>query len=171
MRTVAGLLVAVLCLTGCEANSPAATPVGCGMVPSGPVTGLLGSDVASTATGTLTALRRDHRRAGCASVDRSEPLRSVRFTAEYHPAPVPLPAGACSDGWVYAGTPEKFTPACQDSDGRRSRTRLIVRWQPYVMRVTISRLDKSWAGDPEAALEMTRVAARRLGVAEARGDG
>jgi hypothetical protein len=171
MRTVAALVVAVLCLSGCDASGSPATPVGCGMVPAGPVTGLLGSDVESTATGTLTALRHDHRRAGCTSIDRQQPRRAVRFTAEYHPAPVPLPAEACSEGWVYAGTPEKFTPACQDSEGKRSRTRLIVRWQPYVMRVTISRSDRNWAGDPEAALEMTRFAAQRLGVAEARGDG
>ncbi len=73
---------------------------------------------------------------------------------------------------MYAGTPAKFTPACQETSGDgQSRTTLLVRWQPYVMRVTISRLDRSWGGDPEVALAMSRAVAQELGVREAAGDG
>ena len=53
----------------------------------------------------------------------------------------------------------------QQAVGEGGTTRLIVRWQPYVMHVTIERPDRAWAGDPEAALELSRALARRLGVA------
>jgi hypothetical protein len=39
------------------------------------------------------------------------------------------------------------------------------------MRVLIGRSDLGWAGDPEAALAMSRVLAQKLGVTEAAGDG
>ena len=43
-----------------------------------------------------------------------------------------------------------------------------MRWQPYLVRVTISRLDRDWGGDPELGLAMSRQLAQRLGVEEAR---
>ncbi len=49
-------------------------------------------------------------------------------------------------------------------------TRLIVRWQPYLVRVTVGRSDRGWGGDAEAALAMSRVLAQHLGVAEAAGE-
>lgn len=70
------------------------------------------------------------------------------------------------------GTPDKFAPACQETvGGGQSKTELVVRWQPYLVHVTISRLDRDWAGDPEVALAISRVLAQRLGVEEAAGDG
>jgi hypothetical protein len=78
-----------------------------------------------------------------------------------------LPARACSEGWVYAGTPEKYTPACQESSDGSARTQLLVRWADYVMHVTVGRETRDWAGDPEQALAISRTVARRLGVREA----
>ena len=72
---------------------------------------------------------------------------------------------------MYAGTPEKFTPACQETVDGHGRTQLFVRWQPYLMHVTIDRSDRDWGGDPERALAMSRIVAQRLGVDEAAGDG
>jgi hypothetical protein len=46
-----------------------------------------------------------------------------------------------------------------------------VRWQPYLMHLTIGRSDRNWGGDPEAALAMSRALAQKLGVKEAAGDG
>ncbi len=46
-----------------------------------------------------------------------------------------------------------------------------MRWQPYLMHVTVDRLDRDWGGDPERALSLSRLVAQRLGVGEAAGDG
>ncbi len=169
-----GLLVAGCSASGSRGSSAASssgTPTGCDMVPAGKVVGLLGSDLDTTSRGTLNALRHSHAEAECRSVVREHPERSVTIVAEYHPKPFELPTKSCSQGWVYAGTPEKFTPACQETVDGHGRTQLFVRWQPYLMHVTIDRSDRDWGGDPERALAMSRIVAQRLGVDEAAGDG
>ena len=79
--------------------------------------------------------------------------------------------GVSGHRWVYAGTPEKYTPACQEFADGQGRTELIVRWQPFVMRIAIGRPNKDWGGDPERALKMSRDLAQRLSVQEAEGEG
>jgi hypothetical protein len=95
----------------------------------------------------------------------------VSIEARYHPRPFELPRGECSQGWVYAGAPDKYAPACQQYAAGRGTTELIVRWQPYLMKLTIGRSDRQWGGDPELALAMSRALAQRLGVHEAAGNG
>ena len=174
-RGQVSVVLAALALTaGCSGGSNgggAGTPIGCDMVPAGKVVGLLGGDVTTTARGTLDELRSKHTKAVCRSVVPGHPERSVTITAEYHPEPYELPKRSCSAGWVYAGTPEKFTPACQETVDGHGRTELVVRWQPYLMHVVIGRSDRNWGGDPERALAMSRVVAQRLGVSAAAGDG
>jgi hypothetical protein len=169
---VRGLVVLLLlvALTGCSHRATTATPAGCGIVPSRDVVGLLGRHARSTPTGSLAALRKDHRPAGCRVTVTGHPERYVTVRATYHPAPLPVPAHACSEGWVFAGTPAKSAPACQDTVDGHGRTRLIARWQPYVVRITIGRTGRDWAGDPEIALSMSRALARMLHVTEARGE-
>lgn len=179
-RAGAGAAAALVVLglaTGCSGSPDSsdggdtATPTGCDMVPAGKVVGLLGQDLDTTAHGTLDGLRSKHAKAVCRSVVPGHPERSVTITAEYHPKPYELPKRSCSAGWVYAGTPEKFTPACQETVDGHGRTELVVRWQPYLMHVVIGRSDRNWGGDPERALAMSRIVAQRLGVSEAAGDG
>jgi hypothetical protein len=173
-RELAALVLLAGLAAGCSADDePAAagTRPGCGLVLDSAVVGLLGRRVDATLDGSLRALRRDRRRATCRAVAHGRSGRSVTVTAAYHPRPVALPATGCSEGWVYAGTPSKYAPACQQAVGTGGRTRLVVRWQPYVMHVTIDRLDRAWGGDAEVALSMTRVLAQRLGVREAAGPG
>ena len=172
MRTPAALAASLLLVlpAGCS-DDATATPAGCGLVPDSKVVGLVGADPHATLHGSLHALRGRHRALSCRSVSPDDATRSVLLRASYHPKPYRLPQKACSDGWVYAGTPEKFTPACQQRHRDRSTTELVVRWQPYLMTVTISRPDRGWGGDPERALALTRALAQRLGVAEAAGDG
>ena len=141
-------------------------------MPSERVVGLVGpqGEVTSTRHGSLAALRTRHRTATCVTRNREHPARALRIVAMYHPKPLRLPTTGCSSGQVFAGTPEKFAPACQAIVGKRHTTRLTVRWQPYVVEVTVSRLDSNWAGDPELGLAMSRVLAQRLHVAEAAGE-
>jgi hypothetical protein len=167
--TVVLLLLLLVVVTGCSAggSESAEPPLGCGMVPSGKLSGLLGAEVRSTPHGSLEALRSRHQEAGCDSVVPGHAERYVRLSAEYHPDPFELPKKACSEGWVYAGTPEKYTPACQETVDGHGVTQLIVRWQPYILHVTIGRADRDWGGDPERALAISRVVAQRLGVKDA----
>jgi hypothetical protein len=169
---VRGLVVLLLLVTlcGCTHHDTSASPTGCGIVPATDVVGLLGRHATSTPTGSLDALRNHHRPAGCRVTVTGHPERYVTVRATYHPAPLPLPAHACSEGWVVAGTPAKAAPACQDTVDGHGRTRLIARWQPYLVRVTIGRSGRDWAGDPEIALAMSRALARRLHVSEAQGE-
>jgi hypothetical protein len=149
----------------------AGPPPGCGMVPPNRVVGLVGTDVRATVRGSLDDLRTHHRTATCTTVNRTHRQRYVRITAQYHPAPLRLSRAGCSAGQVFAGTPEKYAPACQEIVGKRHATRLTVRWQPYVVEVTVSRLDPYWAGDAELGLSMSRLVAQRLHVKEAAGTG
>lgn len=170
----AGLLLVVLAAAGCSAEpAPRASelPAGCDMVPKSKVVGLLGDEVQAAARGSVSALTRRREALRCRNTVPGHPERFVTVTAEYHPTPFDLPTKSCSDGWVYAGTPDKFTPACQEAKAGHGTTQLVVRWQPYVMRVWIGRSDRNWGGDPEAALAMTRALAQKLGVKEAAGTG
>jgi hypothetical protein len=171
MRSAVVVLLLGLVAAGCSSSSKAETPVGCGLVGRANVVGILGSDVDATARGSVNGLRKQHREVRCRNVDANDSRRSVTIIATYHPAPYTLPRKSCSAGWVYAGSPDKYAPACQETLGgsRQSRTQLVVRWQPYLMRVTIARPDRNWGGDPEVALAMSRDLARRLGVKEAAG--
>lgn len=172
VRAAAVVLVSVLVLGGCSTgDEQASTPIGCEMVPRARVVGLLGDRVRSSVSGSVTSLRTKHRALGCRGTVPGHPERYVNVTASYHPRPVALPATGCTEGWVYAGTADKFSPACQDTVDGHGRTRLLVRWQPYLMRVTIGRSDRNWGGDPEVGLAMSRVLAQRLEVREAAGDG
>jgi hypothetical protein len=171
---VLSALLGLLLVAGCNDSAgpaPAGTPPGCGMVPPGRVVGLVGTDVDSTRHGSLTDLRTRHRTATCTTTDRAHPERSVRIVARYHPKPMRLPSTGCGAGQIFAGTPDKYAPACQEIAGSRHTTRLTVRWQPYVIQVTVSRLDPYWAGDAELGLAMSRLLAQRLHVAEAAGSG
>src|SRR4051812_16468303 len=172
MRTAAVLLLVAALAAGCSGPAEkTATPSGCGLVPAERLTGLVGAEADASGTGSLGALRDDHRRVSCRTVATGHPERYVTLRAEYHPKPYQLPAKSCSEGWVYAGTPAKYTPACQETVHGHGRTELVVRWQPYLVHVVVGRSDRDWGGDPERALALSRVLAQRLGVREARGDG
>jgi hypothetical protein len=164
------LLAGTACSSG-TADDASATPAGCRLLPESQVAALVGQDSRSSGRGTVQRLREQRARATCRTVAAHDPHRSVTLEAVYHPKPFHLPDDECNEGWVYAGTPEKNTPACQEYAHGRGRTELIVRWQPYVMTVTVDRPDRQWAGDAEAALKMSRDLAQRLGVREAAGDG
>jgi hypothetical protein len=168
---LASLLVAGCTSHASGSGAPDRTRAGCHLVPAAKLTGLLGTEVRASATGTVDGLREKHRKVSCRTVVPGHPERFVTIAAQHHPDPMQLPRKACSEGWVYAGTPDKFTPACQETVDGHGRTLLIVRWQPYVMRVTIGRSGRDWAGDPEQALALSRLLAQRLGVEEAAGDG
>jgi hypothetical protein len=169
-------LVLLLVAAGCTGQPsaeppPSALPPGCGLVPASKVVGLLGEEVRAVVRGSVGSLVDRRAPLRCTTTVPGHPERFVTITAQHHPAPFDLPTRSCNAGWVYAGTPDKYTPACQQTDGRNGTTQLVVRWQPYVVRVWIGRADRNWAGDPEAALALSRALAEELGVEEAAGRG
>lgn len=193
-RRGTGLLAALLTVllagcTGCTGSTstrPAgraagpggdAPPPGCGLTAPRLLTGLLGPGARSVAEGSLTALRRDGAPATCRTTGRDAGhdgggrARSVRIRAVRHPAPLTLPSLDCDQGWVYAGSPRKYVPACQQGRGRGGRTVLLARWGDYVVRVDIARDNRAWGGDPELGLALSHDLARRLGVAARPGAG
>ncbi len=176
MRTAGALLALAALAAGCmgtasDAPAAAASRPGCGVLPQRLVVGLLGTHVEVALHGAIDALREQHLPLTCTTGVHGDPARYVTVRAVYHPGPVRLPSKACQAGWVYAGTPDKYAPACQEAVRGHARTELVVRWQPYVVHVDVGRSDRSWAGDPEVALAMSRDLARRLGVREASGNG
>ena len=170
MRTAAVLLLLALTTAACSSGAPAAaTPPGCGLVPESRVVGLLGTDVRSRLSGSLDGLRTGHRRLTCFSTVPSHPERFVRVVAVHHPRPLQLPARSCSEGWVYAGTPDKYAPACQETVDGHGRTELVVRWQPYVVRVTVGRTRPGLGRRPRGGAGDEPGPRTHLGVAEAAG--
>lgn len=164
---VALALVLGLGASGCRGTGDAAPPVGCGMVDEAALAGLLGGTLRSVPHGTLDDLRRHGGPASCTTTGEGTPVRDVVVRAFRHPRPLHLPARSCDEGWVYAGTPDRYAPACQETTPRGGRTVLLARWGQYVVRVSIDRDGRDWAGDPEIALALTEQVARRLGVPEA----
>jgi hypothetical protein len=168
MSAAARIALLVVLATTAACQGPAETaehgavPPGCGLVDAGAFTGLLGSDLTASLDGSGSRLRHDGEPVACTTSAAGQPGSFVRLTAEHHPDPMQLPHLACNAGWVYAGTPEKYAPACQHAEGRGGRTVLLDRWGEYVVRVTIRRPDRNWAGDPEIALRLSRQLAHRL---------
>jgi hypothetical protein len=161
------LALAMLTMTGCQGGNRAgaddAVPAGCGLVDQRTFAVLLGEQVTTSVHGSLKGLRTHGTPVECTMRATGHPDRFVRVRAEHHPAPLQLPKNACNSGWVYAGSPAKYAPACQQAHGRGGTTTLVARWGEYVVRVTVERPDRDWGGDPEKALKMTRQVAVRLG--------
>lgn len=155
-----------------QASDQTAPPPGCGMTAPRLLTGLLGPAARSAAHGDLTALRRDGTAATCVTTSSTGAAggtgtraRRVTVRVVRHPAPLTLPSLDCDQGWVYAGSPEKYVPACQQGRGRGGRTLLLARWGDYVVRVDIARDNRAWGGDAELGLALSHDVARRLGAA------
>jgi hypothetical protein len=157
----------VMVLAGCQGSTGPeaehqALPPGCGLVDEQAVTGLLGPRVTASLRGNAGRLREHKEPVVCTTSGADGSDGFVRVTALHHPDPMDLPYRDCDAGRVYAGTPSRYAPACQQTEGAGGRTTLHARWGEYVVRVTIRRADQNWGGDAEAALELSRQLATRL---------
>ena len=123
MRTAgatAALAALLLLATGCSSGDQqagAGTPVGCGVLGRARVVGLLGDHASVVQRGSVDDLREHHTRFTCTNTDPQHPEHFVRVTAAYHPKPYPLPRHSCDAGWVFAGSVQKYAPACQEGVG------------------------------------------------------
>ncbi|MGZ4534754.1 MAG: hypothetical protein ACXVXE_04365 [Nocardioidaceae bacterium] len=161
------MLLAVLAATGCQASSrstPRAQEApACGLVSAVKVVGLMGRGLRARHTGDGAALRRDGTPYTCVTRGRRT-VRALTIRVLRHPAPLRLDSRPCRTGWVYAGTPDAYAPACQEAVGSGGRTRLLVRHGAYLVELTVDRADRNWAGDAEVTLGMAAGVARGLGL-------
>jgi hypothetical protein len=159
---IAAGLLAATGAAGCD-DAAEATPPGCGFVAPDRLVQLVGDDAEARTTGSLAALEKDGAPADCRTTSRKDRKRYVDIAVRLHPEPYQLPKKGCNAGWVYAGTPDAYAPACQETTEQGSRTVLVVRKsEDYIVRITIGRPDRDWAGDPEVALALSDELAKRL---------
>lgn len=158
------LALALVALTGCQGSTggEGEVPAGCGLVDEQVVAGLIGADVTASLHGSIGRLREHTEPLVCTLTAVGRPDRFVRISARHHPDPMDLPRWACDAGHVFAGTPEKYAPACQQAMGSGGRTVLFDREGEYVVTVTVRRSDQNWGGDAEAALRLSRQLAAHL---------
>lgn len=156
------VLLAVLSarvLSGCGSRPPAAARAGCGLARPAAVTALAGAPATARLQGSLAGLTGRGEPLRCTT---RGPARSVEIRAVRHPDPMRYPRHDCAEGWVYAGTPEHYAPACQVARGQGGTTYLLDRAGDYVITVAVRRPDQHWAGDAEEALVVADQVAARL---------
>jgi hypothetical protein len=154
------LALAVLTVASCSTPEPQRVRPGCGIVAAGELTGLMRAPAGEGLTARRTgALDDGHLR--CVTRG-SGVVRRVSVDVLRHPAPLSLDDRACRSGWMYAGTPQSFSPTCQDARGAGGVTTLLARRGDHVITVVVTRTDRAWAGDPEAALDLADSATARL---------
>lgn len=142
------VLVAVLLLAGALAGCSQQEQAGCGLADAGAVTALTGAHPTATKRGSIDALKSDGDALRCTTGTEE---RSVDIQAIRHPDPMPYPKRHCAEGWVFAGTPDDYAPACQVRQGEGGTTLLLHRAGDYVITVAVRRSDRHWAGDAEQA--------------------
>lgn len=122
---------------------------GCGLADARRVTALTGAHPTATGSGSIEELRSHGQPLRCTTGTRA---RSVDIQAIRHPDPMPYPKRHCAEGWVFAGSPDDYAPACQVRQGSGGTTLLLHRAGDYVITVAVRRSDHDWAGDAEQAL-------------------
>ncbi len=154
------VLVAVLLLAGAlAACGGRPEQAGCGLADPARVTALTGAHPITTRRGTIADLQDHGDALRCTT---GTPDRSVDIEAIRHPGPMPYPRRHCAEGWVFAGSPADYAPACQVHQGRGGTTLLLRRAGEYVVTVAVRRSDLHWAGDAEEALVIADQVAARL---------
>lgn len=153
------MLVVVLLLAGALSACGHEEQAGCGLASPHEVTALTGADPTATRQGSLEDLKAhgDPLRCTTGTRDRSVDIQAIR-----HPDPMPYPRRHCAEGWVYAGSPEDYAPACQVREGKGGTTLLLRRVGDYVITVAVRRSDLHWAGDAEEALVIADQVGDRL---------
>lgn len=139
------------------------TPAGCGLVPAETVERLVPGDLVVEPHGDLERLGDHGGSVSCTASSRDDPARYVSIEVTHHPRPLDLAERGCDQGWVYAGSADRFAPSCQESTGDDAyRTTVLTRQGAYVVTVAIGRPDRQWAGDPESGLALSQQVSARL---------
>jgi hypothetical protein len=69
----------------------------------------------------------------------------------------------CSGGWVYAGTPDKFEPACIVRTAKAQVTVMVSDWAGLKVQVALGRDPETMRDDAEQILDISRDVAAHVG--------
>jgi hypothetical protein len=143
------VLVVVLLLAGALTACGQQEQAGCGLASPQRITALTGAHPTATSHGSIDDLTGNGDPLRCTTGTRD---RGVDIQAIRHPDPMPYPRRHCAEGWVFAGSPDDYAPACQVRQDKGGTTLLLHRAGDYVITVAVRRSDLNWAGDAEQAL-------------------
>lgn len=153
---VALLLSLVVLVGGCQPDSAedaedAEDTVGCG---------ILTPRLAREAVGQAVDSRRTET--GCSMIDPADPRNHLTILTGQAVDAEAFMRRRCSGGWVYAGTPEKFEPACITSTPKGQTTVMVSDWDGLDVQVELGRNPETIRDDAEQILEISRDVAAHM---------
>lgn len=149
--TGAALLLPLVLLGGCRHGADE-EKIGCGIVEPGLVRDAVGPNVDSR--------RTDH---GCRLADAADRRNYLTIVSGPGVDAESFARQRCSGGWVYAGTPEKFAPACITKTANTQTTSMVSEWDGLKVRVELGRNRDTSRDDAEQILDISRDVAAHVG--------
>lgn len=154
--TVEALLLTLVLLGGCQPDSTEDKDmkemVGCGIVTP---------QLAREAVGQSVDSRRT--RHGCRLSDPADSRNHLTIVTGQEVDAETFMQRRCSGGWVYAGTPEKFAPACITRTASFQNTVMVSEWDGLKVQVELGRDPQSMSDDAERILDISRDVAAHVG--------
>jgi hypothetical protein len=150
--TVEALLLTLVLMGGCQPDSTQDEDmVGCG---------ILTPQLARDAVGRSADSRRTHH--GCRLTDPADSRNHLTIVTGQAIDAESFMQRRCSGGWVYAGTPEKFLPACITRTARFQTTVMVSDWDGLKVQVELGRDPDSMSDDAEKILDISRDVAAHI---------
>jgi len=145
--TVMAWLLPLVLVGGCQPDSAenAEDLVGCGMLTPRLVRDAVGRTVDSRAI---------HH--GCRVTDPADSRNHLTIVTGPTVDAKAFGQRRCSGGWVFAGTPDKFVPACITRTANFQTTVMVSEWDGLKVQVELGRNPESMSDDAEEILDISR---------------
>ena len=148
--TVVALLLPMVLIGGCQSDS-AEDEIGCG---------ILTPRLAKQAVGQAVDSRRTQ--GGCRLTDPADSRNHLTIVTGQAVDADSFMQLRCSGGWVYAGTPERFEPACITRTAHAQTTVMVSEWDGLKVQVELGRDPEHMSDDAEQILDISRDVAAHL---------
>ena len=141
------LLLPLALIGGCRPSSPdsAEEQVGCG---------ILTPKLAREAVGQKVASRRT--KTGCMLTDPADGRNHLTIVVGETVDAESFMRRRCTGGWVYAGTPAYYQPACITRTANRQTTVMVSDWDGLKVQVELGRNPETMRDDAEQILDISR---------------
>jgi hypothetical protein len=151
--TVVALLLPLALSGGCQPGSSeeAEDRVGCG---------ILTPRLAREAVGRTVDSRGIHH--GCRLTDPADRRNHLTILTGQAVDAESFMQRRCSGGWVFAGTPEKFVPACITRSANFQTTVMVSEWDGLQVQVELGRSPENMSDDAEQTLDISRDVAAHM---------